>query len=177
MSERWTEDRAKKWYAAQPWLVGSNYIPADSCNQIEMWQADTFNPGRIATELAWARGLGMNTMRVFLHDLLWRDDSEGLLRRMETFLQLAEKNGIRPMFVLFDSVWNPRPQTGPQPTPEQGIHNAGWVQGPGAAALQDPAQRERLRAYVTGCARSCLGYMERAGQHQCRQLWRRGAAG
>ena len=27
-SRRWTETAANAWYAKQPWLVGSNYIPA-----------------------------------------------------------------------------------------------------------------------------------------------------
>ena len=66
---RWTEQAARDWYARQPWLVGGNYIPATAINELEMWQADTFDPQRIDLELGWAEGLGMNTMRVFLHDL------------------------------------------------------------------------------------------------------------
>ena len=38
----------------QRWLVGSNYIPTDAINQLEMWQADTFNPAQIDKELGWA---------------------------------------------------------------------------------------------------------------------------
>jgi GH35 family endo-1,4-beta-xylanase len=30
------------------------------------------------------------------------------------------------------------------------VHNSGWVQSPGAAALQDPAQYPRLKGYVQG---------------------------
>ena len=41
---RWTEKEAADWYAKQPWLVGSNYIPAYAINELEMWQADTFDP-------------------------------------------------------------------------------------------------------------------------------------
>src|SRR5688572_21136855 len=67
---RWTEARAQQWYSAQPWLVGANYNPASAINQLEMWQADTFDPKAIDRELGWAAGIGMNTMRVFLHDLL-----------------------------------------------------------------------------------------------------------
>ncbi len=67
---RWTEAQAKTWYAQQPWLVGSNYIPANAINELEMWQADTFDPKRIDLELGWAESIGLNTMRVFLHDLL-----------------------------------------------------------------------------------------------------------
>lgn len=147
---RWTKEQAHAWYAKQPWLAGPNYIPATACNQIEMWREETFDPARIDKELGWAKDLGFNTARVFLHDLVWQEDPEGYKRRIDGFLAIAEKNGIRPMLVLFDSVWNPEPHAGPQEEPVQGVHNAGWVQGPGAAALRDPSQRPRLQAYVGG---------------------------
>jgi len=149
-AKRWTEKEANDWYGKQPWLVGSNYAPAHASNQIEMWQKETFNPQQIEAELKLAEGLGMNTMRVFLHDLVWQQDPDAYKQRIEEFLQIADRHGIRPMFVLFDSVWNPDPKTGPQPEPAAGVHNAGWVQGPGAAALQDKSQRPRLQEYVEG---------------------------
>ena len=108
--ERWSEQKARDWYARQPWLIGSNYNPASAINQLEMWQADSFDPKRIDLELGWAASLGMNTMRVYLHDLLWQQDAEGFKRRLDQFLTIAAKHKIRPMFVLFDSVWDPDPQ-------------------------------------------------------------------
>ena len=75
---RWSEAKANDWYAKQPWLVGSNYIPANAINELEMWQAETFDPKTIDKELGWAEGLGMTTMRVFLHDLPWQQDANGL---------------------------------------------------------------------------------------------------
>lgn len=147
---RWTEKKANDWYAAQPRLFGANYAPASASNQIEMWQEDTFNLAEMDKELGWAAGMGMNTMRVFLHDLVWQQDPEGYKQRIEQFLQVADKHGIKPLFVLFDSVWNPEPHLGPQPDVKPGVHNSGWVQGPGAAALQDASQRPRLQAYVEG---------------------------
>jgi hypothetical protein len=148
--QKWTEQQAKEWYARQPWLVGANYNPASAINQLEMWQADTFDPRRIDLELGWAAGLGMNTMRVYLHDLLWQQDAEGFKRRLDEFLRIAARHRIRPMFVLFDSVWDPDPQPGRQRAPKPGVHNSGWVQNPGRKALQDPSQEPRLEAYVKG---------------------------
>ena len=147
---RWSETKAAAWYAKQPWLVGSNYIPATAINELEMWQADTFDPATIDKELGWAEGLGMNTMRVFLHDLAWQQDAAGYRQRIDRFLALADKHHIKPLLVLFDSCWNPFPQLGPQPAPTPGVHNSGWLQSPGAKALQDPAEYPRLQAYVTG---------------------------
>ena len=147
---RWSEQKANDWYAQQPWLVGSNYIPKDAINELEMWQEATFDPAEIDKELGWAQDLGMNTMRVFLHDLLWQQDAPGFRQRLDQFLTIAARHHIRPLLVLFDSCWDPAPHLGPQHPPVPGIHNSGWMQSPGAKALADPAQLPRLKTYVQG---------------------------
>ncbi len=147
---RWPEQKANAWYAQQPWLVGSNYVPKSAINQLEMWQEATFDPVQIDTELIWAEAMGMNTMRVFLHDLLWKQDAGGFQKRIDRFLTIASQHHIRPMFVLFDSCWDPLPRLGPQHPPIPGVHNSGWAQSPGAAALADANQYPRLKAYVQG---------------------------
>ena len=147
---RWTAEAANAWYAKQPWLVGSNYLPADAINELEMWQAPTFSPKRIDLELGWAQSIGMTTMRVFLHDLPWQQDPAGFEKRIHEFLTIANRHHIKPMFVLFDSCWDPNPRLGPQHAPRPGVHNSGWVQSPGAAALEDESQYPRLKAYVEG---------------------------
>lgn len=149
-SSRWSEAQANAWYARQPWLVGADYINRGSINELEMWQAATFDPAQMDQELGWAQAIGMNTMRVFLHDLLWQQDAEGFQQRINTFLAIAAKHHIRPMFVLFDSCWESNPRLGPQHPPIPGVHNSGWVQSPGLAALHDPSQYPRLEAYVKG---------------------------
>ena len=85
---RWSPDRANRWYQAQGWLVGANYITSNAINQLEMFQADTFDPRRIDTELGWARLHGLNTVRVFLHDQLWAQDNRGFQRRLAQFVTL-----------------------------------------------------------------------------------------
>lgn len=147
---RWTPAQANDWYDKQPWLVGANYTPASAINQLEMWQAETWDPKRIDDELRLAQGIGMNTMRVFLHDQLWEQDPEGFRRRIDAFLTIAQRRGIRPLFVLFDSCWDPAPKLGPQHPPIPGVHNSGWVQGPGMAGLRDRASWPKYRNYVQG---------------------------
>ena len=147
---RWSEADANAWYAKQPWLVGSNFIPSNAINELEMWQTDTFDPQEIDRELGWAQAIGMNTMRVFLHDLLWQQDPEGFKKRIDTFLTITAKHHIRPVFVLFDSCWDPNPKLGPQHPPIPGVHNSGWVQSPGMKGLQDSTEYPRLKTYVQG---------------------------
>ena len=75
---RWSAEKANQWYASQPWPVGCNYIPSTAVNQIETWQAESFDPETIDRELGWAAGIGMNTVRVYLHDLAWQADPDGV---------------------------------------------------------------------------------------------------
>lgn len=149
-AERWTEQQAHEWYNRQPWLVGANYIPANAINQLEMWQAESFDPATIDKELGWAQSIGMNTMRVYLHNLLWEQDAKGFKQRIDAFLAIAAKHNIKPIFVLFDSCWDPEPKLGPQHPPIPGVHNSGWVQAPGRARLEDAAGYPKLREYVQG---------------------------
>src|ERR1700721_1257957 len=79
-AQRWSEGKANAWYVQQPWLVGSNYVPTNAINQLEMWQAETFDPEQIDKELGWADGLGMNKMCGFMHDILWEQDSPSFTR-------------------------------------------------------------------------------------------------
>lgn len=147
--ERWSEAEAQAWQAAQPWLVGCNYIPATAVNQLEMWQAESFDPARIDLELGWAASIGMNTVRVFLHDLLWFDP-KGLFENMNQFLAIAASHGISTLFVFFDDCWHDQAELGPQAPPAPGLHNSGWLQSPGYAIVADPSKWDRLEAYVTG---------------------------
>lgn len=150
MGVRWSADKANDWWAGQVWPMGCNFTPSNAINQLEMWQPETFDLPLIETELALARSVGMNAVRVYLHDLLWVQDPAGFLARIDRFLDAADRNGIRTMLVLFDSCWNPDPALGVQPEPQPGVHNSGWVQAPGMQALRDLSQRGRLEAYVGG---------------------------
>ncbi len=149
---QWTPAQASSWnkQAGNTWLRGSNFLPSSAINQIEMWQASTFDEATIDRELGYARGLGFNSMRVFLHDLPYEQDPQGFLKRVGRFLDIADKHKIRPLFVFFDSCWYPLPYLGAQMAPRPYTHNSGWVQSPGVAALQEPAEYPRLHRYVSG---------------------------
>jgi len=147
---RWTEQKANAWYTRQPWLVGADYIPSNAINELEMFQAATFDPAINDRELGLAESIGMNTARVFLQDQLWKQDPAGFKQRIDEFLAIAAKHHIRPLLVLFDSCWETDPHLGPQHPPIPGVHNSGWVQSPGKQRLMDPAAEPELKAYVVG---------------------------
>ncbi|GAB3643387.1 cellulase family glycosylhydrolase [Spirosoma arcticum] len=147
---RWSAERANTWYAKQGWLVGCNFVPSTAVNELEMWQAETFDPATINRELALAEGLGMNIVRVFLHNLVWEADSVGFKQRIDQFLTIADRHHIKVMFVLFDSCWNDDPKLGKQPDPKPGVHNSGWARAPGTERLFDSRTWGGLEAYVKG---------------------------
>jgi hypothetical protein len=161
---RWTAERANDWYRQTGWLIGANYNPHTAMNQLEMWQAETFDLTTIERELTWAESLGFNSLRVYLHHLPWEQDAEGFTRRIDQFLGEADRHGIGVMFVLFDSVWDPHPRPGPQRQPTPHLHNSGWVQSPGAEILRDPSRHDSLKGYVQGVIR-------RFGRDRRVQVW------
>jgi hypothetical protein len=146
--EVWTKEQAKSWYSQWGWLRGSDFIPSTAINQLEMWQAETFDTATIDRELGWAEGIGMNTMRVYLHHLAWQIDTGGFKNRMRQYLTIASKHGISTIFVFFDDCWNPEYQAGKQPDPKPGIHNSGWVRDPGDLIYRDSTLANILEKYV-----------------------------
>ena len=148
--ERWLPEKADDWYTQRGWLVGCNFTPSTAINQLEMWQSDTFDPVTIDRELGWAQEIGFNSVRVFLHNLLWQQDPKGFLKRMDQFLGIAHKHHIGVTFVIFDSCWNPFPKSGRQPGPKPFVHNSGWVQSPGREILDHPETFSELKPYVQG---------------------------
>ena len=144
----WTQKMAAQWYAKQGWLRGCDFIPSTAINQLEMWQAETFDSATISRELGFAQGIGMNCMRVFLHHLAWQEDPEGFKRRMNQYLAIADRRGIRTIFVFFDDCWNESYQEGKQPSPKPGIHNSGWLRDPGKKLYEDSTLMPILESYV-----------------------------
>ncbi len=149
MSDRkWSVEKAAEWYKSQPWLRGCNFIPSTSINQLEMWQSETFDLDTIDRELGWAADLGLNAMRVYLHDLVWYQNADGFKARIDQYLKVSDRHGIKTIFVLFDDCWHDNPTLGVQPDPEPGVHNSGWLKGPGTKVLKDQSQWRRLEGYV-----------------------------
>lgn len=137
---RWSIKKAEAWANRTGWLSGSNFQPSTAINQLEMFQAETFDTTTINRELGWAAGLGFNCMRVYLHHLAWELDPAGFKKRLDTYLTISNQHGIKTIFVFFDDCWNPEYKAGKQPDPKPGVHNSGWVRDPGDLLLRDSAR-------------------------------------
>ncbi|HEU0110781.1 MAG TPA: 1,4-beta-xylanase [Flavisolibacter sp.] len=146
--KKWSLEKANDWYNQHKWITGANFLPSTAINQLEMWQADSFDPLTIDRELGWAKEIGFNTMRVYLHSLAWKQDAGGFKKRISQYLDIASKHNIKTIFVFFDDCWNKIPQPGKQQAPKPGIHNSGWVQDPGQPLSNDSTLFPGLERYV-----------------------------
>ena len=154
---RWTIERAQQWYSGLPWLVGCNFIPSTAGNQIEMWSAASYDRATIARELNLAKGLGFNTVRVYLHDLVWHHEKDTFLITLNDFLTMTSDLGLYVIFVLFDDCYLPDPQYGVQPLPVRGVFNSIWAESPGRHIVESmndgtcgSSDKARLQEYVQG---------------------------
>jgi len=126
--------------------VGSNYTPAYCVNAVQLWH--DFRPEVIEKELAAAeRHFGITTLRVYLHNIPYDAEKEQFLARIEQFLAICHRHGIRPGFVFFDDCWNHKGVTLESPPPVKGRHNGRW-----AACPQDNQRTEEylpnIKAYI-----------------------------
>jgi hypothetical protein len=149
---RWSEKKANKWYKKQAWILGCNYVPSTAVNDVEFWQAETFDPETIERELAWAQKWGINSVRVFLNYVVWEADAEGYIKRFEQFLNIAAKHGISVMPVLFDdcNFSGGVAKVGKQAEPVPGVMLGNWVSSPPTAVRDDPESFLKLKAYLQG---------------------------
>jgi hypothetical protein len=158
-TNQWSPEKAREWYHQQPWMVGCNFLPSTAINQVEMFQPGTYDPVTIRRELAMAKGLGFNTLRVFLHDILWKEEvREGFLKNFDDFLGICESNGMRCIIVFFDDChWDHDIKLGAQQPRVTGVHNSGWFKCPGSKLVTAYANqtisdndKARLKGYVQG---------------------------
>lgn len=140
VAQRWSAQKAKAWYAAQPWPSGCNFQPSTAINQIEMWQNESFDAATIDKELGWAEELGFTTMRVFLSSVVWKAEPTVFKKNIDKFLAISASHKIKPMFVFFDDCWKPESAIGKQDAPKPGVHNSGWVQDPSVSLRADTAK-------------------------------------
>ena len=150
VAERWSEEKAWKWHQENGWMAGTNFNPSTAINQLEFFQEESFDMETIDLELSWSAELGMKMHRVYLHNLLWDQDSLGFINRINAYLETADKYQIKTMLVLLDDVWHPLPKLGKQPDPTPFVHNSGWVQAPGATILGDSLRHDELKNYIKG---------------------------
>jgi hypothetical protein len=150
MKQQWSSAQAQAWYQQQGWLCGFNYLPSTAVNWTELWQAETFDPLTIDRELGWAAQMGYNTLRINLPFIVWQHDRDGLLARIEHFLTLADRHGLRTMLTLLDDCGfsGDEPFLGAQKPPVPGKHNSQAAASPGRERICDRDTWPQLERYI-----------------------------
>ena len=148
-AERWSEEKANEWYGSQPWPVGCVYMPSYAGTPVEIWGKEYFQPDVVDRELALAEDLGFNAIRLFLCDIVWRDDSKGFMERLEQTVRIADKHGMRILMTFFTNGGTIKnPYLGPQPQPVPGVHNSVWMSSPGKDVVNDPSKWPVIERYL-----------------------------
>lgn len=157
---RWTEDQANAWWSSQKRIIGSEFMASYAINQLEMFQADTFDVVSLDEEIELGQRLGFNTFRIFLHDLLYSNDTEGFKQRLNITIEICDKYGIKPTFVFFCGGKNVTVGKQPKPIPgfvssgkKRNFHKhsknfQGWAATPNMPTLLDPTKWPPLETYV-----------------------------
>ncbi|HJN09144.1 MAG TPA: cellulase family glycosylhydrolase [Pirellulaceae bacterium] len=122
-------------YAA---IRGANYVPSYASTSIGTWT--DFQVEAVDRELAFAKRLRLNSVRVFLQYVAYEKNPAEFLQHLEQFVAIAGRHEIRPMFVLFDSCFGKEPMV-------QDANSEMWVNNPGFSRIASD-DWSRLEAYV-----------------------------
>ncbi len=110
MSNIWSEEKAWNWYNNTPWLRGCNFMGSDCANRIDQWQEMGFEE-RLAVadrELKLAAETGFNTVRLVLEFIVWEQEHDGFMERLDRYLSTAYQYGIRSMLVFGNDCMPPK---------------------------------------------------------------------
>ena len=81
--------------------------------------------------------------------VVYEHDPAGMKKRINNFLDICSRHGIRPLIVFLDECWAQESHYGKQPAPKPGIHNSGWVRDPSRSLRKDTITLYRnLSKYV-----------------------------
>lgn len=109
-TKQWSKERIWDWYDKELWLRGCNFMGSDCANRIDQWQELGFEE-RLKTadrELKLAAETGFNTVRLILEYIIWKEDHDAFMKRLDRYLNTAYKYGIRCMLVFGNDCMLPK---------------------------------------------------------------------
>ncbi len=131
MEQRWSKERAWEWYNSRPWIRGCNFMGSDCANRIDQWQELGFEE-RFKTadeELALAAKTGFNSIRIILEYIVWKEEHDGFMERLERYIELAHSHGISCMMVFGNDCMPPKTESWKPLKPGVQHYDWGWHGG------------------------------------------------
>jgi hypothetical protein len=100
--ESYGSAQARPNYKTVEWqsIRGVNFFPSYASNAHEAWSR--FDAIVVDRELGWARGLGFNSVRVWLSVAAFEKAPSDFNRHLRQFMDLCRKHRLTVMLVLFD---------------------------------------------------------------------------
>ena len=123
-------------------IRGANYTPSYASTNVGAWVH--YDADVVERELAYARRLRLNSVRVFLSTVAYEHDPEAFGKNVADLVARCHSHQLRPLFVLFDSCF------GLEPSLER-ANSETWVNNPGFSRLGKeswPALENYVRAVV-----------------------------
>jgi len=122
---------------------GAIYLPARAFNTYQQWK--NYNPQEAARDMGYAASINLNSLRVWLSFHHWLEAPEHHEQSFDHFLDVADKQGIQIMAVLFECC-------GIEPTEEArndtDFATAVCIKEPGSNYTDDPNQWDSPKAFV-----------------------------
>ncbi|MBQ9544482.1 MAG: cellulase family glycosylhydrolase, partial [Clostridia bacterium] len=102
MKEKWSKEEARSWYENQNWIRGWSGYPSNCVNWLAMWQKYGHEKvfAQIEKEFDLAQKTGFNAVRVRLSLAVWTEEHDSFMQNVEEYLVLADKYGIKVMFIF-----------------------------------------------------------------------------
>ncbi len=109
---------------------GLNYVPLWAGNSVGAWRG--YDQLQVEADLGYFRGIGCNTIRVWLSEAVYHEEGELFLAKLVDLLRRCEAHGVYVIPILWDAVG-----VQPSETPYEDLDT--WVKNPSTADTEDPA--------------------------------------
>ncbi len=110
------------------WIKGANYIPSYARNSVEIWR--DYDKDIVEKELGYAKRLGLNSVRVFLSHVVYKNDPSKFLENLLHLVRFSNTLGIYTMPVVWDSCFR-------EDEPTIDLDDNRWYPNPGVMYLTE----------------------------------------
>ena len=102
MDKRWTLNKINAWYRSMPWLRGSNFLPSNVINRLDMYQSYNSDIHLLVSEkeLKIHQDIGFNSVRLWVDFDCYFLEGDKYLKLLEKYISLCAKYKQKVMLVL-----------------------------------------------------------------------------
>jgi PA14 domain/Cellulase (glycosyl hydrolase family 5) len=133
------------------WVRGTVYVRSNAVNSVQMWHDYWDHTDLTDRELSYAALYGFNMVQVYLHWIVWERHKQDYVKRLDDFLDRADKHGLKVNLILWDDCGHVEPDLA-FASPVPGRHNSQMMPNPSHqirdSEAQLTSQKDRFKGYV-----------------------------